>query len=88
MGLQIGSVWGRSLRLTFTKESIMFSLILRDPKVGHLVQEHQPLLLVYNYAKNGHTVIGVKNQVTSLFMRDNPPVVPWNAENSLFGGYF
>ncbi|KAG8799046.1 hypothetical protein FRC16_005929 [Serendipita sp. 398] len=52
--------------------------------VGHLVYKRSPPILVYNYAKSGHTVDGVQEQVQTMFPRTNPPSVALSPETSLF----
>ena len=63
--------------------------------VGYLARELCPSgrgdmdpLLVFDYAKGGDTVYGVKSQVYDQFLETaarKPSCAEWNAENSLFG---
>lgn len=56
-----------------------------SPQVGYLVyEETKKQLLVYNFAKNGQTIKGVKAQVSSEFFSRSSSI-PWTPENSLFG---
>lgn len=57
--------------------------------VGHLVTNY-PLapLLVYDFARGGDTVIGVRSQVERGFMlhlAKKPEWCAWNANDTLFG---
>lgn len=57
-----------------------------SPQVSYLVsQETKKQLLVYNFAKNGATIKGLRAQVLSEFSTRSPSI-PWTSENSLFGG--
>lgn len=52
--------------------------------VGHLVHKRQPPILVYNYAKSGHTIDGVKQQRLRFFKSSAQPSSSWSADESLF----
>ena len=62
-------------------------LLYDSPQVSYLVyQETKKQLLVYNFAKNGETVNGVRYQVSNEFFT-RASSIPWTSENSLFGGF-
>jgi hypothetical protein len=58
-------------------------------QVGYLITEYSlSPLLIYNYAMSGSTVTDVRMQIESYFYvkaGSKPRLVPWTAENSLFG---
>ena len=57
--------------------------------VGHLVTNYPPApLLVYDFARGGDTVIGVRGQIERGFMlhlAKKPDWCPWDANDTLFG---
>jgi len=48
-------------------------------------------LLVYDYARGGDTMAGVRRQVQTLFLPNvgtRPEWAPWNSKDTLFGMYY
>jgi len=70
--------------------SLRYSFCLKpfdSSQVGYLTyEETKKQLLVYNFAKNGERIKGVRAQVSSEFFRRSSSI-PWTSENSLFGGF-
>ncbi|KAG8755751.1 hypothetical protein FRC14_003689 [Serendipita sp. 396] len=52
--------------------------------VGHLVYERPHPMLVYNYAKSGHKVAGIRDQIQAKFSGTHPPSETLAPETSMF----